>query len=94
MQTESVTLLERVEALIQASREPLSATASTSTAIAELLTRIEALEAALREIADDAGARSSLGEESSGGKDEAISVSMRQQQDARASVSEAASASP
>ena len=61
MQTATDTLLERVDRLVQGSREPLLATASTSAAIAELVTRIEVLEIALREIADAAGASSSPG---------------------------------
>ena len=55
MQTPAATLLERVERLVQASGEPLPATMSTTAVIAALVERIEALEAALREIADAVG---------------------------------------
>jgi len=53
------TLLERVERLVDVSRQPLTWTSSTTVVIAQLVERIEALEAALREIAD---AMSSPGE--------------------------------
>ncbi len=46
------TLLEKVETLVDASRQPLRWTSSTTVVIAQLVERIEALEAALREIAD------------------------------------------
>ena len=46
------TLLEKVEKLVDASRQPLRWTSSTTVVIAQLVERIEALEAALREIAD------------------------------------------
>jgi hypothetical protein len=46
------TLLEKVEGLVDASRQPLRWTSSTTVVIAQLVERIEALEAALREIAD------------------------------------------
>jgi hypothetical protein len=46
------TLLEKVERLVDASRQPLRWTSSTTVVIAQLVERIEALEAALREIAD------------------------------------------
>jgi hypothetical protein len=46
------TLLEKVEGLVDASRQPLRWTSSTTVVIAQLVERIDALEAALREIAD------------------------------------------
>ena len=46
------TLLEKVERLVDDSRQPLRWTSSTTVVIAQLVERIEALEAALREIAD------------------------------------------
>jgi len=45
------TLLEKVERLVDASGQPLRCTSSTTVVIAQLVERIEALEAALREIA-------------------------------------------
>jgi hypothetical protein len=50
------TLLEKVERLVDVSRQPLRWTSSTTVVIAQLVERIEALEAALREIADAVGA--------------------------------------
>jgi hypothetical protein len=52
MTTMDDTLFEKVERLVDASREPLRWTSSTTVVIAQLVERIEALEAALREIAD------------------------------------------
>jgi hypothetical protein len=46
------TVLEKVERLVDVSRHPLRWTSSTTVVIAQLVERIEALEAALREIAD------------------------------------------
>ena len=46
------TVLEKVERLVDVSRQPLRWTSSTTVVIAQLVERIEALEAALREIAD------------------------------------------
>ena len=46
------TLLEKVDRLVDVSRQPLRWTSSTTVVIAQLVERIEALEAALREIAD------------------------------------------
>jgi hypothetical protein len=46
------TLLEKVERLVDVSRQPLRWTSSTTVVIAQPVERIEALEAALREIAD------------------------------------------
>ena len=46
------TLLEKVERLVDVSRQPLRWTSSTTVVIAQLVERIEALEAALREIAN------------------------------------------
>ena len=46
------TVLEKVESLVDAGRQPLRWTSSTTDVIAHLVERIEALEAALREIAD------------------------------------------
>ena len=46
------TLLEKVERLVDVSRQPLRWTSSTTVVIAQLVERIEALEVALREIAD------------------------------------------
>jgi hypothetical protein len=45
------TLLERVDKLVQASKQPLLSTTPTTDAIGELAARTEALEKALREIA-------------------------------------------
>ena len=50
------TLLEKVERLVDVSRQPLRWTSSTTVVIAQLVERIEALEAALREVADAVGA--------------------------------------
>ena len=55
MQTQTESLAERVERLVQESRKPLPSTASTAAAIAELVGRIETLEHAIQEIADAAG---------------------------------------
>ena len=52
MTTLDDTLLEKVERLVDASREPFRWTSSTTVVIAQLVERIEALESALREIAD------------------------------------------
>jgi hypothetical protein len=46
------TLREKVEKLVDTSRQPLRWTSSTTVVIAQLVERIEALEEALREIAD------------------------------------------
>ena len=46
------TLQQRVETLVDASQQPLRWTSSTTVVIAQLVERIEALEAGLREIAD------------------------------------------
>ena len=62
MQTQTESLAERVERLLQESREPLLSTASTSDAIAELLARIETMERAMQEIADTVGVATSLHE--------------------------------
>ncbi len=45
------TLIERVDKLVQASKQPLLSTTPTSVAIGELAVRIEALEQAMRQIA-------------------------------------------
>jgi sigma54-dependent transcription regulator len=45
------TLIERVDRLVHASKQPLLSTTPTSVAISELALRIEALERAMREIA-------------------------------------------
>jgi hypothetical protein len=45
------TLVERVDRLVHAGKEPLLSTTSTSVAIRELLFRTDALEQAVREIA-------------------------------------------
>ena len=50
------TLAERVETLVDASGRPLRSTSSTTVVIAQLVERIESLEAAVREIADAVGA--------------------------------------
>jgi hypothetical protein len=47
------TLMERVDSLVAAGKEPLLTTTPTSVAIRELAARIEALENAVREIALD-----------------------------------------
>jgi len=52
MTTMDHTLVERVERLVDVSRQPLRWTSSTTVVIAQLVDRIEALEIALREIAD------------------------------------------
>ena len=46
------TLLEKVARLVDVCRQPLRWTSSTTVVIAQLVERIEALEAAMREIAD------------------------------------------
>ena len=46
------TLVEKVERLVDASGQPLRWTSSTTVVIAQLVERIESLEAAVREIAD------------------------------------------
>jgi hypothetical protein len=48
-------LLERIEQLVEGSRDPLPLTAGPTAVIAKLFQRIEALEAALRELADALG---------------------------------------
>ena len=55
MQTQTESLAERVERLLEESRKPLLCTTSTCDAIAELHARIETLELAIQEIADTAG---------------------------------------
>ena len=50
------TLVEKVERLVDASGRPLRWTSSTTVVIAQLVERIESLEAAVREIADVVGA--------------------------------------
>ena len=50
------TLVEKVERLVDASGQPLRLTSSTTVVIAQLVERIESLEAAVREIADAVGA--------------------------------------
>ena len=50
------TLVEKVERLVDASGRPLRWTSSTTVVIAQLVERIESLEAAVREIADAVGA--------------------------------------
>ena len=50
------TLVEKVERLVDASGQPLRSTSSTTVVIAQLVERIESLEAAVREIADAVGA--------------------------------------
>jgi hypothetical protein len=45
------TLLERVDKLVQANKQPLLSTTPTTNAIGELVARTEALEKAVREIA-------------------------------------------
>ena len=57
------TLLEKVEKVVDASRQPLRWTSSTTVVIAQLVERIEALEAALREIADAVSAPETADEE-------------------------------
>jgi hypothetical protein len=49
------TLVEKVQRLVDASGQPLRWTSSTTVVIAELVERIESLEAAVREIADAVG---------------------------------------
>lgn len=61
MQALDDTLLMRVERLVEASRKPLRSTSSTTVVIAALVERIEALEAALREVADAVGAAGETG---------------------------------
>ena len=61
MQALDDTLLMRVERLVEASRRPLRLTSSTTVVIAELVERIDTLEAALREIADAVGAAGETG---------------------------------
>ena len=45
------TLIERVEKLVQANKEPILSTTPVSVAVGELAARTEALEKAVREIA-------------------------------------------
>ena len=52
MQTQTESLAERVQGLMQENRKPLLATTQTSAAIAELVGRIEALELAIQQMAD------------------------------------------
>ena len=59
MQTQTVSVAERVQEFMQESRKPLLSTAPTSAAIAELVCRIETLELAIQEIADAAGVATS-----------------------------------
>jgi hypothetical protein len=47
------TLLERVDKLVQASKEPILSTTPVSFAVGELVARTEALEKAVREIAGE-----------------------------------------
>ena len=51
METLTDTLIERVDRLVESSRDPLLSITPTSVAIRELAERTEALERALREIA-------------------------------------------
>jgi len=51
LETLTDTLIERVDKLVQAGKEPLLSTTPTSLAIQELIARSEALENAVREIA-------------------------------------------
>ncbi len=53
METLTDTLVERVNLLVDARKEPLLSTTSTTLAIQELVARTEALERAVREIALD-----------------------------------------
>ena len=50
------TLVQKVQSLVDASGRPLRWTSSTTVVIAQLVERIESLEAAVREIADAVGA--------------------------------------
>ena len=49
-------LVEKVQRLVDASGQPLRSTSPTTVVIAQLVERIESLEAAVREIADAEGA--------------------------------------
>ena len=60
MTTLDNTLHEKVERLVDVSRQPLRWTSSTTVVIAQLVERIEALEAALREIADAVSAAGAM----------------------------------
>lgn len=51
LKTLTDTLIERVNSLVEADREPLLTTTPTSVVIRELAARLEALESAMREIA-------------------------------------------
>jgi hypothetical protein len=51
LETLTDSLIERVDKLVQAGKEPLLSTTSTSVAIRELIARSEALENAVRDIA-------------------------------------------
>jgi len=51
LETLTDNLIERVDELVQAGKEPLLSTTSASVVIGELVSRTEALEIALREIA-------------------------------------------
>ena len=50
------TLVQKIQSLVDASGRPLRWTSSTTVVIAQLVERIESLEAAVREIADAVGA--------------------------------------
>ena len=50
------TLVEKVQRLVDAGGQPLRSTSPTTDVIAQLVERIESLEAAVREIADAVGA--------------------------------------
>jgi hypothetical protein len=51
LETLTESLIERVDKLVSAGKEPLLSTTPTPTAIGELVVRTEALELAVREIA-------------------------------------------
>jgi hypothetical protein len=51
LETLTDTLIQRVDKLVHASKEPLLSTTPTPTAIGELVARTDALELAVREIA-------------------------------------------
>ena len=60
LDTLTSTLMERVDRLVEAGKEPLLTTTPTSVAIRELAARIEALENAVREIALEVHERAAI----------------------------------
>jgi predicted sugar kinase len=61
VETLTDTLIERVDKLVQASKEPVLSTTPASLAVQQLVARTEALETAVREIALEVHKLSALG---------------------------------